>query len=124
MTRIASSRPVCGRFLCRGGRVVTLIDPWYDYFAFPIAPLVLVAQLVGLFLRTLAIRWMLLVTGPLLIGAMLAYVTTRPVRADEGVNIGEGVLVLCLLASLALTLLALLFEGVRGIRAARLRRAR
>jgi hypothetical protein len=33
-----------------------LIDPWYDYLAFPMAPLVLVAQLVGLFLRALALR--------------------------------------------------------------------
>lgn len=33
-----------------------MIDPWYDYLAFPMAPLVLVAQLVGLFLRALALR--------------------------------------------------------------------
>jgi len=49
---------------------------------------VLVAQVVGLFLRAGALRLMLLVAGPLLIGAMLAYVSTRPVRPDEGA--GQG----------------------------------
>ena len=79
----------------------------------------LVAQVVGLFLRAGALRLVLLVAGPLLIGAMLAYVSTRPVRPDEGVNIGEGVLVLCLVASLGLSALAVLVEGVRTARAQR-----
>jgi hypothetical protein len=65
---------------------------------------------------------MLLVVGPLLIGTMLVYVSTRPLPADEGVNVGEAVLVLCLLVSLALSLIALLVEGVRGVRARRSRR--
>ena len=100
-------------------RVETVIDPWSDYLAFPIAPLVLVAQLVGLFLRVRALRLTLPVAGPVLIVAMLAYVSSLPIRANEGVNIGEGVLVLCLLASIAISLVAAAFEGVRTIRAGR-----
>jgi hypothetical protein len=75
-----------------------------------------VAQVVGLFLRVVALRLMLLVTAPVIVGAMLAYVSSRPIRPDEGVNIGEGVVVLCLVASLALSLIAVIFEGVRALR--------
>ena len=86
------------------------------------APLVLVAQVAGLFLRAFVLRLIVLVVGPLLIGAMLAYVSSLPLRSDEGANIGEGLLVLWLLAAVALTLLAAVIEGVRAFRAARLKR--
>ena len=109
------SRPAC-RHRRAPHRAEKVIDPWYDYLAFPIAPLVLVAQVVGLFLRVPALRLTLIVAGPLLIGVMLAYVSSLPLRADEGVNIGQGVLVLCLLASIALSVVALIFEGVRAVR--------
>lgn len=98
-----------------------LIDPWYDYLAFPVGPLVLVGQVGGLFLRSLALRLIVLLLGPLLVGAMLAYVSSLSFRADEGANIGEGLLVLWLLASLTLALVAVLVEGIRAFRAARLR---
>ena len=75
-----------------------------------------------MFLRRVYLRLALSVAAPVLIGAMLVYVSSRPIRAAEGVNIGEGVLVLCLLASVALTLLALLVEGVRVLRDATARR--
>jgi hypothetical protein len=91
----------------------TLIDPWYDYLAIPIAPLVLVAQLVALFLRRAALRAILVVGAPVLIAGMFVYVSSRPVRADEGVAIGEGVLVLWLLVSLVIALCGVVAEGIR-----------
>ncbi|MBA2383095.1 MAG: hypothetical protein H0V68_00310 [Actinobacteria bacterium] len=99
------------------------MDPWHDYLAVPVAPLVLVAQVVGLFLPARAgFRAVLLFAAPVLIAGMLAYVSTRPVGADEGINIGQGVLVLWLLASLSISLLALVAESMRATAAKRRRR--
>jgi hypothetical protein len=73
----------------------------------------LIAQFIALFLRRATVRVIALIGIPALITAMLVYVSSRPVRADEGVNIGEGVLALWLAASLVIALAGLLGEGVR-----------
>ena len=71
-----------------------LADPWYDYIALPIAPLVLLVQFGTLFLRR---RWLRL-AGALACTAaivgMFAYVASIDLGPDEGANIGAGVLLL------------------------------
>jgi len=98
---------------------VAAADPWYDYLAIPVAPLVLLAQIGILFLPSRAWRWVLSLACPLAILAMLLYVDTRPIAPDEGVNIGAGVLFLWLVVSVVLLVLALLVELVRYSRAPR-----
>jgi hypothetical protein len=95
------------------------VDPWQDYLALPIAPLVLLLQIVALFLPQRPVRWTLAVLCPLAILAMLLYVDSLPVEPDEGVNIGAGVLYLWLIVSLALLVLAIVVEGARLARAPR-----
>lgn len=95
------------------------MDPWQDYLALPIAPLVLLLQIVALFLPQRSVRWTLAVLCPLAILAMLLYVDSLPVEADEGVNIGTGVLVLWLTVSSVLLVIAIVVEGVRLARAPR-----
>lgn len=95
------------------------MEPWQDYLALPIAPLVLLLQIVALFLPQRSVRWALAVLCPLAILAMLLYVDSLPVEPDEGVNIGTGVLFLWLIVSLVLLVLAIAVEGVRFARAPR-----
>jgi hypothetical protein len=102
--------------------VVLADDPWYDYLAVPVAPLVLAAQLAALFLRRASLRRLSLIGAPVLIGAMFAYLVSRPIRADEGVPIGQGVLLLWLLVSLILSLVGLAAEGARSVAVRRERR--
>jgi hypothetical protein len=95
------------------------VDPWHDYLALPIAPLVLVVQVIALFLPQRSVRWTLAVLCALAILAMLLYVDSLPVEPDEGVNIGAGVLFLWLIVSIALLVIAIVVEGVRLVRAPR-----
>jgi hypothetical protein len=78
------------------------IDPWYDYLAFPVAPIVLVVQIAALFLRPAWVRVGLSIAATASIYAMAAYIWSLPDRPGEGVNIGAGILVLWLLASIGL----------------------
>jgi hypothetical protein len=77
------------------------MDPWYDYLALPVAPIVLAVQIAALFLRR---RGSGVVHPPRLvaIAAMAAYVSSLPDRPDEGVNIGAGIFIVWLLASIGL----------------------
>ena len=93
-------------------------DAWYDYLTFPIAPLVLLVQLVAVFLPSRPWRWALGLGCPLAIVAMFLYVDTVPVKA-EGVNLGAAVFVLWLMASAVLLIAAVLLELVRHSRAPR-----
>jgi hypothetical protein len=95
------------------------MDPWHDYLALPLAPLVLLVQLVALFLRPPALRWALEIGCPLAIVAMFAYVSSLPVRPEEGVNIGAGVLLLWMVLSLGLLLVTLVVEAIRHQRGPR-----
>jgi hypothetical protein len=95
------------------------VDPWHDYLALPIAPLVLLVQIGALFLPSRPWRWALAVACPVGILAMLLYVASLPEEPGEGVNIGAGVLAIWLIASVVVLLVALLAEGVRLARAPR-----
>ena len=95
-------------------------DPWYDYLALPIAPLVLLVQFGALFVRPWWLRWGIGAACITAITVMLLYVASIPVGPDEGVNIGAGVLALWWLCSfvLALVLVArdLIGVGFRVVR--------
>jgi hypothetical protein len=95
---------------------VTPVDPWYDSLAFPIAPLLLLAQIVALFTRDRRIRLGVGLLATVAITAMLVYVATLDLAPAEGANIGAGVLSLALLVSLALLPLAGIQELVNSIR--------
>src|SRR5918999_2382075 len=95
------------------------MDPWHDYLALPIAPLVVLVQLIGLFLRPRMLRWAVEIVCPLAIVAMFAYVSSLPDRPGEGVNIGAGVLLLWMVLSLGLLLVTLVVEAIRHQRAPR-----
>jgi hypothetical protein len=95
------------------------VDPWYDYLAFPVAPLVLLVQLIALFLRPRMLRWAVEIVCPLAIVAMFAYVSSLPDRPGEGVNIGAGVLLLWMALSFGLLVVTLVVEAIRHQRAPR-----
>ena len=79
-------------------------DPWYDYLALPIAPLVLLVQFGALFVRPWWLRWGMSAACFAAIWVMLSYVASIPVGPDEGVNIGAGVMALWWLCSFVLAL--------------------
>ena len=100
-----------------------MTDPWYDYLAIPIAPLLLVVQIATLFIRPALWRWGINIGCAVAIAAMLFYVESVPVGPDEGVNIGAGVLLLWLIVSVALLAAGLVRDviviGVREVRSGR-----
>lgn len=86
-------------------------DPWwYDYLAFPIAPLLLLVQFGTLFARDRRVRRGLAAAIAVTLIAMFAYVATLDLDASEGANIGAGVLFLAVLSSIAM----LPFAGIRA----------
>jgi peptidoglycan/LPS O-acetylase OafA/YrhL len=91
------------------------VDPWYDYLALPVAPMVLIVQVASLFVRRRTVRWSLSIACITGIAAMLVYVSSIPTRPDEGVNIGAGVLALWLTASAALIAIGIAREGVGAL---------
>jgi hypothetical protein len=66
---------------------LVLADPFYDYFAFPIAPLTLGLQITGLLLPDRRWRLTLGVVCPVAIAAMTYAVFTIP-GPEDGVNLG------------------------------------
>ena len=79
-------------------------DPWYDYLALPIAPLVLVVQFGALFVRPWWLRWGISAACVAAITVMLSYVASLPEKPDEGVNIGGALLALWWLCSFVLAI--------------------
>jgi hypothetical protein len=65
------------------------VDPWYDYLAIPVAPLVLMAQWATLFVPHRTVRVALSGASTASIGAMLVYIVLRPISEDEGA-VGEA----------------------------------
>ena len=101
------------------------MDPWYDYLAFPVAPVVLIVQIAALFLRPAWVRIGLSVAATVSIYVMAEYVWSLPDRPGEGVNIGAAVFVGWLLASIGLLGIGLAREvlpfalrSLRGTRSA------
>ena len=90
-------------------------DPWNDYLALPVAPLVLFLQLGALFIP----RWWLRVSGALACFGAIAwmehYVSELELRPEEGANIGAGVLLLWLSCSILLLGAAAVGEVVRVV---------
>ena len=78
-------------------------DPWYDYLAIPVAPLVLLIQLVVLGARR-SVRVAVNLIGALAIAATTALVWSVP--TDPGANIGGALLVMMLVPSVLLLLLS------------------
>ena len=89
------------------------MDPWHDYLALPIAPLVLLVQIAALFLPRRSWRWGLELACPLAVIAMFLYVGSLPEEPGEGVNIGAGVLLLWTGVSVVLFLVAAVVEAIR-----------
>jgi cytochrome c biogenesis factor len=102
---------------------VPLSDPWYDYLALPIAPLVLLVQLGALLIWKTWLRWGLSIACATAITAMFLYVASLPVGETEGVNIGAGVMLLWLLVSLVLVVILVIRDvvviAIRGVLRAR-----
>jgi hypothetical protein len=82
--------------------VFGVVDPWYDYLAIPVAPLVLAMQGWALALpdrrRGIAVS----AAGCLAIAAMFAFVAFGTVVPDHDPNIGAGVLLIELVGSFGL----------------------
>lgn len=99
-----------------------LADPWYDYLAFPIAPLLLGFQFAALFVRDRRVRFGTGVAVIVVLFVLLVYVTSIDLDASEGANIGAGVLFLAVLVSLAMLPFAAIHEVVSAIRGRRIPR--
>ena len=63
-------------------------DPWYDYLAIPIAPLILLIQLVSIFLLDRRMRWTVGLGCFAALIVMFLYVASVDLAPDEGANIG------------------------------------
>ena len=99
-----------------------LADPWYDYLAFPIAPLLLGAQFVALFVRDRRVRLGGGVAVVVVLFMLFLYVASLDLDASEGANIGAGVLFLAVCVSVAMLPFAGIQEVVSAVRGRRIRR--
>lgn len=89
-----------------------IADPWYDYMALPLAPLVLLVQVVALFVRRWTVRWAVSIVCFVAVTAMFFYVASLPTTESEGVNIGAGVLLLWFLGSILLLIVLVVREMI------------
>jgi hypothetical protein len=89
---------------------VPIADPWYDYLALPVAPIVLVIQIAALFVRRWELRWAISIACVVAVTAMFIYVASLPTTASEGVNIGAAVLLLWFLGSILLLIVLIVRE--------------
>ena len=87
------------------------VDPWYDFLAFPGAPLLLMAQLFALFASDRRVRFGVSVVVLLALAVMFVYLATLELEPSEGANIGAGIVFFALLVSLAM----LPFLGVQKV---------
>jgi hypothetical protein len=93
---------------------LVLADPWFDYLAFPIAPLVLVAQVGAMFLPRTGWRLALGLACPALIVAMTWFLAENHDPAD-GAPIGFAFMVLWILATAVIFVAALIRELVGAL---------
>jgi hypothetical protein len=78
------------------------VDPWYDYLAIPVAPLVLLAQWAAAYVPQRAVRLTLSGAATASIAAMLVYLALLPISEEEGANIGAGLMFVWLIVSILL----------------------
>ncbi len=69
------------------------MDPWYDYLALPIAPLVIAIQCVALALRDTALKRVIAVGGAIAVASMFVVAVVAGL-ADGTANIGAGLLLI------------------------------
>lgn len=81
--------------------VLVAVDPWYDYLAIPVAPMILALQAVALGTQNRRLRRLLAVGGTVAIVAMFVVITFL-VPAGPGANIGAGIMLMWLACSLAI----------------------
>ncbi|MEO5576617.1 MAG: hypothetical protein ABIR67_06730 [Gaiellaceae bacterium] len=90
-------------------------DPWYDYFALPIAPFVLILQLGALFPP----RWWARIGGALACAGAIQwmewFVSNSHLEPDERANIGAGIMLFWSVLSLMRLGAAALGEVARVI---------
>ena len=91
-----------------------LADPWQDYLALPLGPLILLAQLGSVFVGTRISRWAIGLGCLAVLMVMFFYVVSLDVEG-EGANIGAGVLLLWVLCSIGLLFVAGLREAVGAV---------
>jgi putative flippase GtrA len=77
------------------------VDPWYDYLAIPVAPVILVLQAVALRTHNRRLRRLLAVGGTAAIVAMFVFITFV-IPAGPGANIGAGIMLIWVACSLAM----------------------
>jgi len=94
---------------------VPIADPWQDYLALPVAPLVLCVQVAALFIRTWTVRWTISLACLAAVTAMFFYVAALPTSASEGVNIGAGMLLLWFLGSMLLLVVLIVRELIATV---------
>ena len=90
-------------------------DPWYDYLAIPIAPLVLLLQVASIFFSDRTVRWSVGLACTAALTVMFLSVGSIDPAPEEGANIGAGVLLFWVLCSIALLAAAVLREVVTAI---------
>jgi lipopolysaccharide export LptBFGC system permease protein LptF len=81
--------------------VLVAVDPWYDYLAIPVAPLILALQALALGTHNRRLRGLLAVGGTLAIVAMFVLITFL-IPAGPGANIGAGIMLMWIACSLAI----------------------
>jgi hypothetical protein len=91
------------------------VDPWHDYLALPVAPFILLAQLIALFIRPRWVRLAFAFGCTAAIALMLAYVASLETPASDGVNIGEPLLALWLGLSIVLLVIEVAREGIAAV---------
>jgi hypothetical protein len=77
------------------------VDPWYDYLAIPVAPLILGLQAIAFAVHNVRLQRLLAVGGTVTIAAMFVFITFV-LPAGAGANIGAGIMLMWLACSLAI----------------------
>jgi lipopolysaccharide export LptBFGC system permease protein LptF len=81
------------------------VDPWYDYLALPVAPLVLALQAVAFCTQNRRLQQLFAVGGTVAIAAMFVFITFLA-PSGVGANIGAGIMLMWLAGSVAILCVA------------------
>jgi hypothetical protein len=92
------------------------MDPWYDYFVWPYAPLLLGIQIATIFIKSRPwVRLAISIGCVALIAAMLIYVDSLPTKYGEGVDLGSPILAFWLGVSILLLVVLFLRLAISGL---------